>query len=177
MTARRLHIGGTLRHPDWEVIDAIPGPHVDHTGNAGDLARFPDATFEALYASHVLEHFDYAGAMEAALAEWRRVLKPGGALYVSVPDLDVLAGLFLRKDALTIGQRFHVMRMIFGGHTTPYDYHHVGLNAEFLALFLTRAGFADIRRQAAFGLFADTSILTFGGIPISLNMTAIRPAS
>lgn len=175
MTARRLHIGGKVRHPDWEVIDALPGPHVDHTGNAADLSRFPDATFEAVYASHVLEHFDYAGAMEAALKEWRRVLEPGGTLYVSVPDLDVLAGLFLKKDALSVGERFHVMRMIFGGHTTPYDYHQVGLNAEFLALFLTRAGFSSIRRQAGFGLFHDTSTLIFGGVPISLNITAVRP--
>lgn len=43
---------------------------------------FPDATFDRLIASEVLEH---VRADAAAIAEIRRVLKPGGRLAVSVP--------------------------------------------------------------------------------------------
>ncbi len=43
---------------------------------------FPDATFDRLIASEVLEHVPEDGA---AIAELRRVLKPGGSLAVSVP--------------------------------------------------------------------------------------------
>ena len=56
---RKLHVGGWVRTPGWEVIDANPGPHVDHVGNAKDLSRFDTATFTDIYASHVLEHFDF----------------------------------------------------------------------------------------------------------------------
>jgi predicted SAM-dependent methyltransferase len=174
--SRKLHIGGQVRTAGWEVLDANPGPCVDHVGNAGDLSAFADDSFEQLYASHVLEHFDYQGELLKTLAEWRRVLAPNGTLCVSVPDLDVLASLFL--DRTLAGQdRFLVMRMIFGGHIDKYDYHLVGLNEEFLASYLHAAGFVGIRRVSDFDLFNDTSKMTLKNIPISLNMVAIKAAA
>jgi predicted SAM-dependent methyltransferase len=62
--------------------------------------------------------------------------------------------------------------MMFGGRTSNYDVHYIGLNAEFLGRFLEEAGFRDIRRVQDFGLFKDTSTLTFGDVPISLNIEA-----
>ena len=173
--SRRLHIGGEIPHPDWEILDAIPGPHVDHVGNANDLSRFADGTFAALYASHVLEHFDYMGELFKTLKEWKRVLEPGGTLHLSVPDLDVLASLFLRKDQFSVDERFEIQRMMFGGHISPHDYHLVGLNAEFLTVFLRGAGFVDIRQVPELGLFVDTSTMKVGEVLISLNMVAKKP--
>ncbi len=54
-----MHIGGTVRTEGWEVFSIEDGPHVDHIGNAKDLSRFDNNTFIEIYASHVLEHFDY----------------------------------------------------------------------------------------------------------------------
>jgi predicted SAM-dependent methyltransferase len=175
-TGRRLHIGGKVIHPEWEVLDALPGPHVNHVGNANDLSRFQDGTFSALYASHVAEHFGYQKDLLTALREWHRVLQPDGLLCVSVPDLDVLAELFLLRESLTIADRFQVMRMMFGGQTDPHDFHYVGLNEEFLLDFLRAAGFEDIRRVDEFSLFNDSSSFRFKGIPISLNLIARRTA-
>ena len=64
------------------------------------------------------------------------------------------------------------MRMMFGGRTTDYAVHCVGLNFEFLGQFLHDAGFREIRRVSGFGLFNDTSTLRFGNVPISLNVEA-----
>jgi predicted SAM-dependent methyltransferase len=174
---RKLHIGGITRLPGWEILNITAGLHVDHVGNANDLSRFQDATFAAVYASHTLEHFDYTGDLDQALKEWSRVLSPGGTLYISVPDLEVLAKLLLVREDLTVNDRFMVMRMIFGGHVDRNDYHLVGLNEEFLCHFLTRAGFPLLRRVPSFGIFKDTSELQFKGIPISLNVIAIKPTS
>lgn len=171
---RKLHIGGHVRTPGWEVIDANPGPCVDHVGNARDLSRFETGTFTDVYASHVLEHFDYRGDLVEALREWRRVLVPGGMLHVSVPDLDILAGLICEREQLTPQDRFTAMRMLFGGHVDQYDYHLVGLNEEFLIQYLRAAEFTDIRRVETLGLFDDTSSATLLGVPISLNMTAVK---
>ena len=172
---RKLHIGGTVKAPGWEVINVMPGPYVDHVGDAVDLSRFEDRTFGEVYASHVLEHFDYAGGVQAALREWCRVLEAGGILYVSVPDLETLAELFLRKNDLNLEERFNVMRLIFGGHIDQYDHHGVGFNQELLAGFLDGAGFRSMQRVDNFGLFEDSSSLYFKGVPISLNMRAEKP--
>jgi len=172
--SRKLHIGGRIQTPGWEIFDALPAPHVDHLGNAKDLSRFPDATFDELYASHVVEHFDYVDELGATLKEWQRVLQPGGKIYVSVPDLDTLARLFLQPET-TPDEKFLIMRMIFGGHVDQYDYHVAGLNQDFLAGFLTHAGFVNLQRVNHFGLFRDTSLLMFKGTFISLNVTAEKP--
>ena len=171
---RKLHIGGNVRKPGWEVLDANPGPCVDHVGNAADLSRFEAGLFREVYASHVLEHFDFKDELLATLKEWHRVLMPGGMLHISVPDMDTLARLFLDRQVLSINDRFRIMMMIFGSHVDRYDYHMVGLNEEFLLRFLYAAGFAQAARVPEFGICDDTSLQTLNGTPISLNMTAIK---
>lgn len=176
-SGRRLHIGGTCRRDGWEVLNALPGPAVDHVGNAKDLSTFATDSLEEIYASHVLEHFDYAGEIEDVLREWYRVLKPGGKLFVSVPDLETLAQLFLDKQNLNEEERFLVVRMIFGGHMDPYDYHNAGLSEGILRRFLEVAGFDTVTRVEKFQIFDDTSNLELKGVPISLNVTARKPSS
>jgi predicted SAM-dependent methyltransferase len=101
------------------------------------------------------------------------VLAPGGLFKFSVPDLQTLCRLFL-DPKLDVQQRFHVMRMILGGQMDAYDFHKVGLTQEFALQYLGAAGFTKARRVATFGLFPDTSELTFLGIPISLNIEAVK---
>jgi len=174
---RRLHIGGREKRDGWEILNILPGPDVDHVGDAVDLSRFADGSFAEVYASHVLEHFDYRQGLALALREWFRVLAPGGVLKLSVPDLDILAHLLLQRHKLDVNQRFEVMRMIFGGHVDAHDYHLVGLNQEFLAGFLSHAGFEPPQRVQRHGLFRDTSDTVVAGIPISLNVNACKPAA
>lgn len=173
----KLHIGGKAVAPGWEIFNIQDAPGVNHVGDANDLSRFEPETFDCIYASHIVEHLDYEGELHKTLVEWRRTLTPGGALYISVPDLDVIAGLILEKQRLGIDDRFFAMRMLFGGHIDADDYHQVGLNEDFLRRFLIAAGFADITKVAEFGLFNDTSKMRFMDVLISLNMVAVKPQS
>jgi predicted SAM-dependent methyltransferase len=166
----RLHIGGAERAAGWIVLDARPGPVVDVVGDAAALP-FADGAFEEVYASHVYEHLGYWGGLPAALAEARRVLAPGGALRLSVPDLDALARLYVAEER-TADERFHLMRMIFGGQMHRRDFHLVGLSHDTLEPFLRRAGFHEIERVAEHGRFDDASALRFAGRLISLNLVA-----
>jgi predicted SAM-dependent methyltransferase len=173
VTSRRLHIGGQTRSDGWEILDALQRPEVDHLGNAQDLSRFPDETFDEMYASHVIEHFDYKGAIQAALREWRRVLTPSGCLYLSFPDLGVLSAMYA-SGKLTLQQRFQVMRMIFGGHIDAFDYHLVGLDYDLMKAILLEAGYASVEKVNNFGLFQDTSQMMFAGVKISCNVVAFK---
>jgi predicted SAM-dependent methyltransferase len=167
----KLHIGGWEKREGWVILDALPGPIVDYVGSCNDLSFLEDESCSEVYASRVLEHLGYTGDLQKALKEIHRVLKTGGRLRASVPDLDILCRLFLHPS-LDVKARFHIMRMIFGGRTTDYDIHYVGLNFEFLEDFLLDASFHGIRRVSQFGVFQDTSTLVFGGVPISLNVEA-----
>jgi SAM-dependent methyltransferase len=52
-------------------------------GDAQLLRDLPDNHFDFVYSSHCLEHMR---SVEEALAHWIRVTKPGGYLYIVVPD-------------------------------------------------------------------------------------------
>ncbi len=175
---RKLHIGGIYKavEPGWEILNHIDAPGVDHIMDARDLSGFDSDTFGCIYASHVVEHFDYTGELQATLAEWLRVLQPGGMLYVSVPDIEVIARLILDKENLDFNDRFFAMRMLFGGHNEPDDYHLVGLSWEFLREFLLAAGYVDVSREERFDMFKDSSGKVFKDVLISLNMTAVKPS-
>ena len=56
---------------------------------------YPDAAFDVVYHSHVLEHIDREHA-PGFLVECLRVLKPGGVLRVVVPDLEQSARSYVR---------------------------------------------------------------------------------
>jgi predicted SAM-dependent methyltransferase len=171
----KLHIGGKQAHPDWKIFDIYKRPEVDYIGDASDLSQFEDESVEAIYASHVLEHFYYALNYELAftLSEWHRVLKQGGQLMISVPDLRTLCWLYSRPD-LDVQTRFRIMAMIFGGQSNEYDVHKVGLDFDILCLYLADVGFSDCVRVNEFNLFQDCSILQVFGNPISLNVIATK---
>lgn len=167
----KLHIGGKETHPDWTILDAIHVPGiVDIVAHAHDIP-LEDNTVDALYASHVFEHFPLAQA-HGILQEWCRVLKPGGKIMVSVPDLPTLAHLYLNEPRPEL--RMELTRVMFGGQTTEYDFHYYGWEEIALREFMFASGFVDVRRVDFFRLFKDSSMLAIKGIPISLNMEAYK---
>lgn len=169
----RLHLGGQEVREGWKIFDIQNRPGVDFVGTVTDLSQFPDGSVAELYASHVYEHLDYVRELPTALTHAHRVLKPGGVLRIGVPDLDVLCKLML-TPGLSVDERFYVQRMLFGGQTDPFDYHKIGLNFEFLTIFLNRAGFQSVRRLRDFNLFKDCTALRFREVPISLNVIALK---
>ncbi len=171
----RLHIGGKEQHPDWKIFDIESRPEVDFVGNASCLNQFDDDSIEAIYASHVLEHFHYQLDNELinTLIEWRRVLKPGGKLYISVPDLKTLCWLYLHPNLMPV-ERHHIMRIMFGGQVNEYDVHKVGFDFEILALYLEQVGFTQYESVSEFGLFNDCSGMRLLDTLISLNVIAIK---
>ena len=52
-------------------------------GSAEDLSAFADRSLDFVIANHLVEHLEYP---IRGLLEFRRVLKPGGILYMALPD-------------------------------------------------------------------------------------------
>jgi predicted O-linked N-acetylglucosamine transferase (SPINDLY family)/predicted SAM-dependent methyltransferase len=171
----RLHVGGRERKEGWKILNIQAGPGVDYVGDCADLSRFADGSVAEIYGSHVLEHLGYQEALPRALAEWHRVLRPGGRALISVPDFEVVCRLFA-DPRRSLEERIHLMRIAFGGQMDAWDFHYVGLSWEILADLLARAGFERAERMQDFGLFADTSTLRVLGEPISLNVIATKRA-
>ncbi|HEX6141276.1 MAG TPA: methyltransferase domain-containing protein [Geminicoccaceae bacterium] len=169
----RLHIGGEAAKSGWRILNVQPGPAVDYVGDCQDLSFLDADSVEEVYASHVLDHLGYQAELPRALGEICRVLVPGGRLRISVPDLDVLCRLAVHP-ALTLEQRFHLMRVMYGGQMDRFDFHKVGYTFEILCHLLGRAGFDSATRVARHGLFSDTSELRILGHLISLNLIATK---
>ena len=91
-----LNLGcGVTFHPDWTNADLIPAAPDILRQDLEKTLCFAGDTFEGVYHSHVLEHLPKAAA-ESFLKECFRVLRPGGVLRVVVPDLEVIARLYLQ---------------------------------------------------------------------------------
>jgi predicted SAM-dependent methyltransferase len=170
----RLHLGGWERRDGWKILDIQASHNADFIGNCQDLSQFDTGSVTEIYASHIYEHLNYNEELPRALAEAFRVLKPGGLMRIGVPDLEALARLILDKR-ISLEERFEVQRMIFGGQTDDHDYHKVGLTFDFLKGFLERAGFRGIQRIRYFDLFQDATALIVHNVPISLNVSAMKP--
>lgn len=164
----KLHIGGRVVSEGWKIFDSEPRPEVDFVGNVQDLSSFADESCSAIYCSHVLEHVGQGEILDT-LNGLHRILAPGGRLYISVPDLDILAWLF-SNPAFGKAERFLVMRMMFGGQVDEHDFHRIGLNFDFMCAYLRDAGFLLIEHVESFGMFTDTSELRVHGHLVSLNL-------
>lgn len=80
-----LDVNGRIeRRGDWYGIDMQPGPNVDDVINSHHLYNLGDLSFECVVCSDMLEHDD---APWETAKEIYRVLKPGGAVIVTVPGI------------------------------------------------------------------------------------------
>lgn len=110
-TASLLNIGcGATFHADWTNLDTSPvAPGI--IGH--DLRRrlpFAEATFDAVYGSHVLEHLEPSAA-GMLLQDCLRVLKPEGIVRLAVPDLESIARLYVAAlEGALAGDREAEMR-------------------------------------------------------------------
>ncbi|MGE3842238.1 MAG: methyltransferase domain-containing protein [Vicinamibacterales bacterium] len=88
-----LHDGMTVRHVDhgtstqlrawYPELASQPLVEPDVVDDASSLTSIADASVDFVIAAHVIEHLrDPIGA----LAAWCRVVRPGGHIYIVVPD-------------------------------------------------------------------------------------------
>ncbi len=172
----RLHLGcGDIDVPGFVNVDARPGPNVHHVMRIEDLSGFATGSAELVYASHCLEHVSHH-KVAAVLAEWFRVLRPGGLVRISVPDFDLLCVIYAAS-----GHRIEsIIQPLMGGQNHPANFHYTCFTESSLRECLAAAGFVDVKRwqhgDGPYRSLPDWSgrNLEWDGItfPVSLNLEA-----
>jgi predicted SAM-dependent methyltransferase len=115
---------------------------------------FGSESAAAITSEHVIEHIDPAAA-PAFVAEAFRVLRPGGLLRISTPNLRGIAEAYLAGDPDTLaahhahGYAARTHADLLNNYLYLFGHVHV-YDAESLRLLLADAGFCDVR-EAAFG--------------------------
>lgn len=137
----RLHLGCGERVIDGFIhVDARSLPNVDVVTPLEHLTMFEDNSAALIYASHVLEHFS-RHHVSAVLAEWRRVLSPGGILRLAVPDFEKLVEVYLQT-----GRNLEVvLGPLVGRQDHPFNFHYMIFDARKLTSLLLEVGFLEVR--------------------------------
>ncbi|HRH80757.1 MAG TPA: methyltransferase domain-containing protein [Thiobacillaceae bacterium] len=177
---RLLHIGcGSIDSPYFVNIDARRLPHVHFLINEILEIRFiPDASFDFVYMSHVLEHVPHQQTVDV-LCQIQRILRPGGVCRLSVPDFDHLVSIYQHND----NDLERIIHPLMGGQDYRYNYHYGIFNHKLLSEQFAKAGFVNIRawspHDCAHHDFSDTSSLHINikgkEFPVSLNLEADKP--
>ncbi|MBV7295649.1 methyltransferase domain-containing protein [Corynebacterium sp. TAE3-ERU12] len=115
----RLHLGtGRVALPGWLNSDSSP-LHPDYLPiDAAEPLPLPNDSINAVFCEHLIEHLSFT-AGTAMVAEVFRILKPGGVIRVSTPDLQRLRGLIAKERNSVQNQYVRVVNSPFGEN--PYS--------------------------------------------------------
>jgi SAM-dependent methyltransferase len=101
---------------------------IDHLGDFFPLKKLPDMAFSCVFLLNTLEHLhDPLGA----IAEVKKMLKPGGLLYISVPTIEALVSRIMHEKA-----------GVFGGHS-----HVQFFDIKTLSLLVEKAGYSVVEYE------------------------------
>jgi protein O-GlcNAc transferase len=149
-------------NPAWREVrlDLNPDMEPDIVANIVDMHPVPSESVDAVWSSHNIEHV-FAHEVPRVFAEFLRVLRPGGHVLLTTPDLQFAAERIARgrlEEPLYQSMAGPIAPIdIVYGHTSSvaigneYMAHRTGFTASTLARKLREAGFArvDVRRVAA----------------------------
>lgn len=182
----KLHLGCGKRYiPGFIHIDLCKLPHIDYQHSVDSLPMFRDGGVELIYASHVLEYFDWQQVV-GVLAEWNRVLIPEGVLRLAVPDFKALVEVYHQTGELNniLGPLYGRMVVECGNNKQQTIYHRTVYDFLSLKKLLEENGFTSVHhydwRQTIHKDYDDFSQAYFPhmdkehGLLISLNIEAIK---
>jgi len=111
---------------------------------------FASDSVRGIYASHVIEHFRI-DAVRKLLAEFHRVLKPGGTLRIIVPSLEYAIGAFTSNDGAKLldwPEKFSSIGGRFNNFLLCENQHRLMFDMTFLQELLNEARFMSVMKTA-----------------------------
>jgi len=144
----KLHLGcGDRRINGFINIDIQNSPAVDVVADIMDLP-YEENTVDVIYSCCMLEHFGRNNNLKFfrntcwtdVINYWHKILKPGGELYISVPDFKAVC-----EEYLTTGDISKIIGITIGGQKNEEDLHGMIFDYESLSSELSK-GFINIER-------------------------------
>jgi SAM-dependent methyltransferase len=151
----KIHTGPGFQADDWQEIrlDIDPDCRPDILGTLLDMSAVPDNSVDAVFSSHTLEHL-YAHEIPLALSEMRRVLRNGGIVLSTVPDMQAVAqriaeGRMLETAYDSPAGPITYFDIVYGhrglvGLGRSYMAHHSGFTLSTLVQTFRDAGFKGV---------------------------------
>lgn len=137
----RLHLGCYNKKIHGFVnIDVRPEVNADITDDCIKLTKIRNNSVDLIYTSHMLEHTTRNDSIKA-LERYYEVLKSGGEIYISVPDLEMVFRHYILHQDLRLLQNF-----LYGSQKHIADLHYNGWDFKTLREDLELAGFKDVER-------------------------------
>ncbi|MBS7696471.1 MULTISPECIES: class I SAM-dependent methyltransferase [unclassified Chelatococcus] len=150
---RKLH--SHFRRPGWREIRVDIDPNVapDVEADICDLSAFSDASVDAVWSSHNLEHL-YDHDVPVALREFRRVLRQTGFALMTMPDIEAIAQLVVDGKLDQVAYQspagpITALDMMFGHRRSVaagnhFMSHKTAFSRDRLGNLLVDAGFARV---------------------------------
>ena len=137
---------GKYKSKDWCNLDYCLADDIQLRGSAFELP-FRDNSFELIHSVHMLEHLSRDKTIPT-LKECYRTLKPGGRLFIEVPNFEqivyLLADAYKAKDEDMI----HIWKTsCFGKSERRGMSHLTGFHNEQLISYLKSVGFINVQRE------------------------------
>jgi len=137
----KLHLGCFRKKIHGFVnIDVRADVEPDLVDDVSKLKKFKSNSVDLIYTSHVLEHFSRVDSVKA-LIRWHEVLKKGGTVRISVPDVEACIEHYIYHKDLDA-----LKNLLYGSQKHPYDFHYTGWDFKTLKRDLELIGFKDVRR-------------------------------
>jgi predicted SAM-dependent methyltransferase len=140
-----LDVGcGPNLHPQFINLDYNWRPGIDICCDVTRGIPLPSQSLRGIFTEHMLEHVPREAARKV-LAEFRRLLRPGGAVRIVVPDGEIYLRRYVSGEAMPYPADTPITSVnnVFNGHGHRYIYDFMTLRAE-----LEAAGFTDVARKA-----------------------------
>jgi SAM-dependent methyltransferase len=142
---RRVNLGcGFDTRPGYLNVDLHGSHGPDLVADVRSLPQLPSGYYEEVLARDILEHLPRLEG-PAALAEWRRLLAPGGRLWLRVPDVPSL--LKWLADSDDADRHRQILHLLFGTQAYNGDFHQSGFTDVLLCDELRRLGLERITAQ------------------------------
>ena len=179
----KLHLGCDKRYfPGWIHVDISNYDHIDYNTSFDKLPFIEDNSVDIIYCCHALMYFHHS-EIPTIFKEWKRALKTGGILRLSVTDFEQMIKIYnaSHKDISRVRGPIMGYWKTTNGDTivqkTMFDYRS-------LYKLLEECGFNQIRRwdwrKVDHGIYDDHSQAYYphmdkeNGIPVSLNIEGTK---